>query len=150
MARKKYLVLRNCFTSECVYYKKGQVVELSEALFKDEKNFRLVGEPEPVPEPIPEPEVTPEPLEETPHIEDLSDVVSPSAEAESEPEPIPELVPEPPPVATETPTKPVEEVASTIPPDEGKGFGDYLCPKCKVTHRAGSKIHKSHLKLLKG
>jgi len=27
--------------------------------------------------------------------------------------------------------------------------GDYLCPKCKVTHRVGSKIHKRHLKLLK-
>jgi len=33
-------------------------------------------------------------------------------------------------------------------PAEGQGFGDYLCPKCKVTHRAGSKIHKRHLKLL--
>lgn len=140
----KYLVLRNCFTAECVYYKKGEIVNLPDAMFKDEKNFRLMEKPAPTPtpepEPIPEPEVTPEPLEETPHIEDLSDVVSPSAEAESEPEPLPE--------APETPTKPVEEVASTIPPDEGKGFGDYLCPKCKVTHRAGSKIHKRHLKLL--
>jgi len=51
MARKKYSVLRNCFTAECVYYKKGQVVELSEAMFKDEKNFRLMGEPESVEEP---------------------------------------------------------------------------------------------------
>ena len=46
---------------------------------------------------------------------------------------------------------PVEpEPAATEPPDEGKGFGDYLCPQCKVTHRAGSKVHKRHLKLLKG
>ncbi len=40
-----------------------------------------------------------------------------------------------------------------LPPKPSKpkteGFGDYLCPKCKVTHRAGSKIHKRHLKLLK-
>ena len=34
------------------------------------------------------------------------------------------------------------------PPAEGEGYGDYLCPKCKVTHRAGSKVHKRHLKLL--
>lgn len=34
------------------------------------------------------------------------------------------------------------------PKTEGEGFGDYLCPQCKVTHRAGSKIHKRHLKLL--
>ena len=32
--------------------------------------------------------------------------------------------------------------------NEGEGFRDYLCPQCNVTHRAGSKIHKRHLKLL--
>jgi len=30
-----------------------------------------------------------------------------------------------------------------------EGFGNYFCPKCQVTHKAGSKIHKRHLKLLK-
>ena len=33
-------------------------------------------------------------------------------------------------------------------PAEGVGFGSYLCPQCKVTHKAGSKVHKRHLKLL--
>ena len=67
MARKKYSVLRNCFTAECVYYKKGQVVELPDAMFKDEKNFRQMGEPTPGPEPEPVPEPAPEapePVEE--------------------------------------------------------------------------------------
>ncbi len=45
-------------------------------------------------------------------------------------------------------SEPAPESAVTEPPDEGKGFGDYLCPQCKVTHRAGSKVHKRHLKLL--
>lgn len=52
-----------------------------------------------------------------------------------------EAMPEAPAEVTQTP-KPKA-------PDEGEGYGDYLCPKCKVTHRAGSKIHKRHLKLLK-
>lgn len=56
MPRKKYLVLRNCFTQDCVYYKKGDVVELSDAMFKNEKNFRPMGEPEPVPVPEPAPD----------------------------------------------------------------------------------------------
>jgi len=34
------------------------------------------------------------------------------------------------------------------PPDEGQGFGDYLCPQCHVVHKAGSKIHKRHLKYI--
>ena len=38
------------------------------------------------------------------------------------------------------PPKPKEKLVPT-------GFGDYLCPECKVTHRDGSKIHKRHLKL---
>lgn len=46
--------------------------------------------------------------------------------------------------------KPEPEPAVSEPPAEGDGFGDYACPQCKVTHRAGSKIHKRHLKLLKG
>jgi len=43
-----------------------------------------------------------------------------------------------------------KELLSAKPKTEPKteGFGDYLCPQCKVTHRAGSKIHKRHLKLL--
>jgi len=44
--------------------------------------------------------------------------------------------------------KPEPEKPVATPPAEGQGFGDYLCPKCNVTHRAGSKIHKRHLKLL--
>ena len=61
----KYLVLRNCFTAECVYYKKGQVVNLPDAMFKAEKNFRLMEksmtEPPPEPEPVPEPVLEPVP-----------------------------------------------------------------------------------------
>ncbi len=53
----KYLVLRNCFTAECVYYKKGTFVKLPDAMFKDEKNFELAEKPKPVVEPEPEPEV---------------------------------------------------------------------------------------------
>ncbi len=55
----KYLVLRNCFTRECVYYKKGAVVELPVAMFKDKKNFRSMEKPAPEPEPPPE---APEPI----------------------------------------------------------------------------------------
>ena len=46
--------------------------------------------------------------------------------------------------------RPLEQPEPAPAPDEGRGFGDYPCPECKVTHRAGSKIHKRHLKLLKG
>lgn len=53
MPRQKYLVLRNCFTEECRYFKKGEVVELPESMYKYEKNFRLVDRSmtEPPPEP---------------------------------------------------------------------------------------------------
>lgn len=84
----KYQVLRNCFTQECVYYKKGAVVELPVAMFKDKKNFRLMGEPESVPEPEP----TPEP----------------------EPEPRPEVEPEPSPEAPEPITKPENELVCSV------------------------------------
>jgi len=103
MARKKYSVLRNCFTAECVYYKKGQVVELPDAMFKDEKNFRQMGEPTPEPEPEPAPE------------------------------------------APETPTKPVEEVASTIPPEPAvhKKVGKSLTCSCGKEYKTkyGLKQH---------
>ncbi len=56
----KYLVLRNCFTRECVYYKKGTFVKLPDAMFKDEKNFELAEKPKPVVEPVVEPEPEPE------------------------------------------------------------------------------------------
>lgn len=46
------------------------------------------------------------------------------------------------------PEAPLKPKPSETKPAEGQGFGDYLCPKCKVTHRAGSKVHQSHLKLL--
>ena len=38
----KYLVLRNCFTAECRYFRKGDIVELSDEMYKAEKNFRAV------------------------------------------------------------------------------------------------------------
>lgn len=37
---------------------------------------------------------------------------------------------------------------SAFKPSAG-GVGDYLCPKCGITHKAGSKVHKRHLKFLK-
>ena len=60
----KYIVLRNCFTRECVYYKKGTFVKLPDAMFKDEKNFELAEKPKPVVEPVVEPEPEPEVVEE--------------------------------------------------------------------------------------
>lgn len=51
--RQKYVVLRNCFTADCVYYSKGDIVELPDAMFKDEKNFRLLEKPVLEPEPVP-------------------------------------------------------------------------------------------------
>lgn len=69
---------------------------------------------------------------------------------EPAPAPEPETVPAPG-LETAAPAPDTSEKPSEPkPPDEGKGFGDYLCPQCKVTHRAGSKVHKRHLKLLKG
>lgn len=93
MPRKKYLVLRNCFTAECQYFKKGDVVDLPDAMFKDEKNFR--------------------PMEQ----------------------PMTEPLPEPPPEALEPPTKPVGEVASTIPPKPvvHERIGESL--KCSCGHK---------------
>lgn len=52
--RQKYLVLRNCFTEECVYYRKGDIVALPDGMVKDEKNFQLVGAPEPEPKSEPD------------------------------------------------------------------------------------------------
>ena len=49
-------------------------------------------------------------------------------------------------VAVEPESEPESEPTISEPPAEG--YGDYLCQKCKVTHRAGSKVHKRHLKLL--
>ena len=40
----EYLVLRNCFTEENRYFAKGDVVDLPEAMFKHEKNFRLLSD----------------------------------------------------------------------------------------------------------
>lgn len=57
-----------------------------------------------------------------------------------------ELLPKPEKPKPEKPKPPAQGKV----PVESEGFGDYLCPQCKVTHRAGSKIHKRHLKLLKG
>jgi len=42
----------------------------------------------------------------------------------------------------------VELGSEPVVKTEDQGFGDYLCPKCQVTHKAGSKVHKRHLKLL--
>jgi len=52
--RLKYLVLRNCFTEECRYFRKGDIVDLPDAMFKDEKNFRPMEKPAPVPVSKPE------------------------------------------------------------------------------------------------
>lgn len=53
-----------------------------------------------------------------------------------------------PPATAEGTTPPSPESAAKEPTAKDSGFGDYLCPKCKVTHRVGSKVHKRHLKLL--
>ena len=42
----QYIVLRDCFTAECQYYKRGDTVELPDEMYKYEKNFKLVEEPE--------------------------------------------------------------------------------------------------------
>ena len=47
------------------------------------------------------------------------------------------------------PEVPAEVTQTSEKPDEGKGSGDYLCPKCNVTHRSGSGVHRRHLKLVK-
>jgi len=50
----------------------------------------------------------------------------------------------------EIPVESPAETTTEAPAETGPGaIGDYLCPQCKVTHRAGSKVHKRHLKLLK-
>jgi len=49
----------------------------------------------------------------------------------------------------ETPVESPAETSGKQEPDQGEGFGDYLCPKCKVTHRTNSGVWKRHLKLLK-
>ena len=41
----KYLVLRDCFTEECRYFRKGDTVELPDEMYKYEKNFRAVDAP---------------------------------------------------------------------------------------------------------
>lgn len=123
----KYLVLRNCFTADCVYYKKGEIVNLPDAMFKHEKNFRLMEKSmtEPPPEPEPTPALEPEP--------------------EPEPEPIPEPEPEPLPEAPESATKPVKEVASTIPPEPvvHKKVGKSLTCSCGKEYKTkyGLKQH---------
>ena len=84
-------------------------------------------------------------------IEALAEVLHPKPVTEPVPAPVTEPEAKPDSVAT-TETAPEPEVgveaAVSEPKAEGEGFGDYLCPECKVTHRAGSKIHKRHLKLL--
>ena len=47
----KYICLRNCFVNT-VLWKEGRTYELPDAMDKHPKNFRLVGEPEPIPEPV--------------------------------------------------------------------------------------------------
>ena len=50
-----------------------------------------------------------------------------------------------------TPDEPTTVSKPPVSKPATEGVGDYLCPKCpgNVTHRAGSKIHKRHLKFLK-
>lgn len=63
-------------------------------------------------------------------------------------EPEPQAPEEPAPEAGQSGAEAVAPPAEDQAPDVGVPIGDYLCPKCKVTHRTGSKVHKRHLKLL--
>jgi len=47
----QYLCLRDCYTGDRFYYG-GETYELSDDIVKSEKNFKLVGQPEPPPEPL--------------------------------------------------------------------------------------------------
>lgn len=40
----KYVVLRNCYTEECRYFHKGDIVDLPDSMYKDVKNFRPLSE----------------------------------------------------------------------------------------------------------
>ena len=92
----QYICLRSCYVGE-VLRKGGRVYTLPEAMEKHPKNFRPVGEPEPIPKPA---------------IESITE-----------------------PLATDTPEKPPEP-----------NLGEYLCSKCKSSHRETSKLGKKHLK----
>lgn len=47
------------------------------------------------------------------------------------------------------PKQPADQPESKPEEQSDRGIvGNYLCPKCQVTHKFGSKIHKRHLKLL--
>jgi len=60
-----WLCLRNCYTAEDKYYTAGVVYDLPDAMFKAEKNFRLVGS-EVVEKPVGQVTTAPEVVEATP------------------------------------------------------------------------------------
>jgi len=47
----KYHVLRNCYTRECQYFRKGDTVELPDGMYKSPKNFKPLRESPPETEP---------------------------------------------------------------------------------------------------
>ena len=77
----KYICLRDCFVASRLW-RQGEVYDLPDDMNKNEKNFRLLNAPEPLPELIIEPEPTPESIPELPEV-----IIEPVIEAEVIPKP---------------------------------------------------------------